>query len=211
MKGSEEEREDVLDAYKQFHGDIQVMLEHCMTQDARTAEDHLISIVNDAIANDLVQPTDTWKASTGDKKAKQKRSKAAAKEAQEAEEMAKEMGVHDKLFHPQSGGKGKGKKADGDGEDALKALIQSRGKQRMDASISALEAKYGGSSDSSTKGAKKGAGKKRKSDQKAQQETPAEMDDEEFAALQAKMFGNNKKDGGDQGEGSGGSKRRKAR
>jgi DnaJ family protein C protein 9 len=89
------------------------------------------------------------------------------------------------------GGKGK---AEAEGEDALAALILRRQKERAGGAsvLDAIAAKY------AAKEGKK-AGKKAK----AAEPHPDELDDEAFAALQAKMF--NK----DDGDASGSKKKRK--
>lgn len=205
--GSGEEREDVLQAYKDSNGDIEHLLANCMTRDGISAETHLTFIVEAAIKANQLTATDKWKKSAKDKKGKASRARAAKKEAQEAEEMAKDLGVHDKLFL--TNGRGKGKKADSDddkedGEDALKALIQQRGAQRMQASMAALEAKYGGGEEDS----RKKAGKKRQSETA----TPTtEMSDAEFEALQTKMFGGDSNQKLTNSRDSTSSKRRKAK
>jgi len=169
-----------------------------MSRNATTAEDRFTSIIQTAITNNDLKATSKWKKSSKDLKGKEKRSKDVAKEAKEAEEMAKELGVHDKLFGGSSA-KTKGKKAadskESD-EDSLKALIQQRGKARMEASISALEAKYTAMENEAA--SKKKRSTKRKPDH-AEEEEEAEQTsknskkqdmptEEEFAALQAKLF-----------------------
>ncbi len=93
--------------------------------------------------------------------------KNARKEAKEAEELAKELGVDKKL---------KGGKKGGGGEDALAALI--RGNQVKRAGMfDALAEKYG-AKEKSGKGGKK---------RKVVEEEP-EIDDEEFERVQREMM-----------------------
>lgn len=108
-------------------------------------EDRLVALVNEAISDGILNSTPAWKKATKDSKAKEKRRTKAAKEALEAEELAKELGVHDKLFGNKGKGKGKGKK-DAESEDpeaGLRALIQGNQAKRMDSMLASIEAKYG--------------------------------------------------------------------
>ena len=136
-------------------------------------EDRFVDLINQAIASGTVKSTSEWKKHLKDTKGKgkERRRKKADKEAKEAEELAKELGVHDKLFGgdgngagaktsgsqsqpAKKGGKGKGKagsrgggggggEADAeDGEAALRALIQGNQAKRMNSLVDSLEAKY---------------------------------------------------------------------
>jgi DnaJ family protein C protein 9 len=88
-------------------------------------EDRFIALINAAISSGELKPTSAWKKSAKDVKGKEQRRKKAEKEAGEAEKLAKELGVHEKLFGGEGKkGKGKGKKDGGDDDAALKALIQ---------------------------------------------------------------------------------------
>ena len=68
-------------------------------------------------------------------------------EANEAMEMAEELGVKDKLFGGKNGeAKKRGKGENGGDDDALKALIMGRQQERQQQGgdfLSRLEAKYG--------------------------------------------------------------------
>lgn len=135
------------------------------------------------------------------KEAKKKRAarvKAVRGEAKEAEELAKELGVYDKLMGSKDGdaktatkGKagakgGKGKRNDGEG--ALAALILARQQSRGDM-FDKLAEKYGAKP--------KGKGSKRKA------EEPPEIDEDEFQRMQAGL--------GKGGSSSGGAKKGKKR
>ncbi|GAA6001074.1 hypothetical protein JCM10207_007401 [Rhodosporidiobolus poonsookiae] len=210
-QGSDEEKADILEAYTSSRGDLDVILSSimCSTVDD---EDRFVTLINDAIASGELKATAAWKKALKDTKGKEARRKKADKEAREAEDMAKELGVHDKLFGGKKGGakgKGKGKKgADGEGDDdeaALKALIQGNQAKRMNSLLDSLEAKYGGSSSSkkgkkrvSTGGDDDEAGLKGgKRSKKVEEPT-----EEEFAAIQAKMDARRKS-----GDGGGGRKK----
>lgn len=197
----------MIEAYKESDGDIEHLLAHCMTRHAPSAESHLEAIVNKAIKDGDLVTTSKWKKSVKNEKAKAKRAKIASLEANEAEEMAKELGVHDKLYGQPASKGSKGKNGgDNDGEEALKALMQQRGAQTMQASLAALEAKYGAEAQNGSKG----KGKKRKSASHGEEnKEQGEISDAEFAALQAKMFGGSKDKGA--AADSSASKKRKGR
>ena len=112
-----------------------------MASDALTAEERFTTLINVAIAAKELKSLPAWSKMLKDTKAKEKRMKEASKEANEAEALAKELGVHDKLYG--KGGKGKGKKdKEAEGEEALRALIQQRGAARMANTLASIEAKY---------------------------------------------------------------------
>jgi DnaJ family protein C protein 9 len=81
-------------------------------------------------------------------KSKEARINMAKREAGEAEEYAKELGVHDKLF-------GKKKKTKKDGEADLAALIQ-RNQDQRSSFLDNLAEKYGAAPKSKSKKRKKG-------------------------------------------------------
>ncbi|KAJ2962850.1 hypothetical protein NQZ79_g2076 [Umbelopsis isabellina] len=135
-KGSEEEKTDILEAYNECKGDMNEMLTMVLCS---TEEDtpRYTEIIKQAIKDGAVKRYPAF-ASTTTSKAGQRRKREANKEAKEAEEYAKEMGLDKKLW---------GKKDD-DGESSLKALIQARNAQRnerlesmMDAIVEREEAK----------------------------------------------------------------------
>jgi DnaJ family protein C protein 9 len=173
-------------------------------------EERFISIVEEAIKTKRVSPFPQWKKDIKDTKGRNKRKQDAKNEAKEAEELAKELGVHDKLFgngasstdkKSKKGGKGKGKAAnvndEGVDEDALKALIQSRNSKQnsMNSLIEKLEAKYGaadGDPFDQKAGSGKGKNKRGKKDTANDAANGAEPSEEEFLALQQKLFANKK-------------------
>lgn len=143
-----------------------------MLSDVREDEARFRGILDEAIAKGEVQ---AWKAYTHESaKSREARMRAANRDGKEAEEYAKKLGVHDKLF-------GKGKQAketkkDKDGEAGLAALIQGRQKERGDAFLDSLAAKYGATPGGSKKG-KKGK----------QQAVEEEPDEEAFQAAAARL------------------------
>ncbi|GAA5989192.1 hypothetical protein JCM10908_001202 [Rhodotorula pacifica] len=211
-QGSDEERGDVLAAYESSSGNLDTILSSIMVSTVED-EDRFVDLINQAIASGEIKSTAAWKKHLKDTKGKERRRKKADKEAKEAEELAKELGVHDKLFGGGGKGdgaattsgktaKGKGKakagknSADGaeeDGEAALRALIQGNQAKRMNSLVDSLEAKY--AAIEASKG-KKGGNKKRAGDEaeeggggakRPRGKRAKEPTEEEFAAIQAKV------------------------
>ncbi|XP_009883946.1 PREDICTED: dnaJ homolog subfamily C member 9 [Charadrius vociferus] len=138
-KDSEEELADIKAAYVDFEGDMDRIMESVLCVDY-TDEPRIRKIIEKAIDSGEVP---SYKGFV--KESKQKmlaRKRRAEKEAREAEKTKDELGLG--------------------GEDDLKALIQSRNKDRkkeMDDFLAQLEAKYG---NNAKKGGKKTAAKKGK-------------------------------------------------
>ncbi|KAI1141521.1 DnaJ domain-containing protein [Hypoxylon sp. FL0543] len=139
-KGSDEEKDDILIAYEEHKGNMDKIYESVMLSDVLEDDERFRAIIDEAIANKDVP---AFKAYTKEsKKSKEARIKAAKQESTEAEEYAKELGVHDKLFGKKDN-KGKSKK--GSSEDDLAALIRSNQKSRSNF-LDNLAAKYGATS-----------------------------------------------------------------
>jgi len=188
--GSEEEKKDLFDAYNASKGDLEVILTSimCSTNDD---EERFIELINSGISSKELKATTKWKKQSKDVGAKEDRRKKANKEAKEAEEYAKELGIHDKLFgggeKGGSGakkGKGKAKGGDDDDEAALKALIQGNRDKRMNSLMDSLEAKYGESKKRGGGGGGENGGAGSKKQRKQKEEEPSE---EEFARIQAEL------------------------
>ncbi|KAM3862696.1 dnaJ homolog subfamily C member 9 [Diretmus argenteus] len=136
-KGSEEEREDVIQLYIQHQGDMDAITASalCCSQDD---EPRLCSILRSAIkAGEITAFPAFTRESDKKKKARKKR---ADKEREEAEEMQKELGL-------------------GDQEDSLAMVLKQRQQSReqnFNSFLSDLEAKY------ANKGGKPQKGQKRK-------------------------------------------------
>ncbi|BGP46192.1 hypothetical protein JCM10450v2_002032 [Rhodotorula kratochvilovae] len=190
-QGSDEERADVLAAYEASGGDLDTILSTVMGSTVED-EDRFVALINGAIADKEIKATAGWRKAAKDAKGKERRRKAAEKEAKEAAALAKELGVHDKLFGAKGKGKGKAKKGDdaGDDEAALRALIQGNQAKRMNSLVDSLEAKYAGIE--AKKASKKrtstgGDGAKGKRSKKEVEPTDAE-----FEAIQARLDANRK-------------------
>ncbi|KAI2784282.1 chaperone protein dnaJ 6 [Daldinia loculata] len=174
-KGSDEEKDDVLIAYEEYKGKIDKVYESVMLSDVLEDDERFRAIIDEAIANKDVP---AFKAYTQEsKKSKEARVKAAKKESVEAEEYAKELGVHDKLFGKKDNKDGKSKSKKGSSEDDLAALIR-RNQQGRSNFLDNLAAKYG-----AAPSAKKG--KKRAS--------PEEPSEEAFQAAAARLRKKSKK------------------
>ncbi|KIJ44412.1 hypothetical protein M422DRAFT_779483 [Sphaerobolus stellatus SS14] len=183
-QGSDEEIEDLKAAYAETEGDIEGIISH-IPHSNYTDEARFVEIIKGLIEAGELESTAAWKKGLKDAKGRATRKKKGEKEAKEAEEAAKELGVWDEFYgsgkegNRKTKGKGKGKKDDGDdGEDALKALIQARGKQRLDGFMDSLAAKYGAAEEGPSKGKKRGRGA-------AAAEEPPEIDEEEFQRIQS--------------------------
>ncbi|NWR71980.1 DNJC9 protein, partial [Centropus unirufus] len=138
-KGSEEELADIKSAYLDFEGDMDKIMESVLCTDY-TDEPRIRKIIERAIDSGELP---SYKAFVKESKQKMMaRRRRAEKEATEAEKAKEELGLG--------------------GEDDLKALIQSRNKNRkkeMDDFLAQLEAKY---RNNTRKGGKKTPAKKAK-------------------------------------------------
>jgi DnaJ family protein C protein 9 len=174
---SDEEKQAVLDAYTDAEGDLDAVFENVMASDVLADEARFREIIDVAIKDGAVE---AYKAYTKETAISKKRRRVnAKKEAKEAEEMAKKMGVHEALFGDKTGKGGKkGKKGEEEDTVALAALIKSRSAGRMDALLAGLEAKYGGSA--KKRGAKRAA-------------PPPPPTEDEFEATRAKVTAGRKK------------------
>ena len=141
-QGSEEERRDILAAYEMHEGDMDGVFEEVMLSSVLDDEERFREVIEKAIKDGEVE--DYEKFSGEGVKQRKRRVAKAKEEAKEAMEMARELGVEDKLFGNGEGGKGKKKNKGGkaDGEDELMALIQQRQKSRAEDFFAGLEAKY---------------------------------------------------------------------
>ncbi|KAI8635583.1 hypothetical protein F5Y19DRAFT_461180 [Xylariaceae sp. FL1651] len=145
-KGSDEERDDILVAYEEHEGKMDAIYETVMLSDVLKDDERFRKIIDDAIASKDVP---AFKAYTKEsKKARQARIKAAKDEGAEAEEYAKELGIHDKIF-----GNKKSKKK-GSSEDELAALIRGN-QQSRESFLDNLASKYGAAPKTAKKGKKR--------------------------------------------------------
>lgn len=178
-KGSDEERDDLLVAYEQHKGDMDAVYETVMLSSVLEDDSRFRAIIDEAIKSGDVKGYKKYTKETT--RAREARKKAAREEAGEAEEYAKELGVHDKLFGGAKGSSsvnGKGKK---NSEDTLAALIMGRQKERGESFLDALAEKYSA-----------GAGPTKKKGKKEKQ-LEEEPDEEAFQAAAARLGRGKKK------------------
>jgi DnaJ family protein C protein 9 len=216
--GSSEEVEDLKAAYHQTQGslgEIMKNIPHSTTDD----EPRFIHTISKLIAQGELPDLQLWQSTSKDEKAKLVRKKQTDKEAKEAEELAKRLGVWDEFYGSGKVGarKGKGKEKEkektegGDDEDVsgLQALILQRQKAR-NGFLDGLAAKYIDMEEAESSKKKGGKGKKRKKVMETSEAEdvespkkrsrfapePPEIDDEEFARIRSELSSNKAKPSG---------------
>jgi DnaJ family protein C protein 9 len=172
-----EETRDVLNAYIASKGCMNAVFSKVLASSPLEDEDRFRKILDDAIKNGEVK---AYAKYTNESTAsRHKRRREAEAEAGEAVELAKDLGLHDKLF-----GNGKGKKSSkGEELGALSALIKNRQQSRMEGLFASMEAKYGG-----------GSTKKKKGTPTAATKNPPIPSEEEFEAARARLEGGRNND-----------------
>ncbi|KAF8894600.1 DnaJ-domain-containing protein [Infundibulicybe gibba] len=187
-QGSSEEIQDLKNAYVSAEGSIETI----MTQIPHSTyddESRFILIISSLINKKELSSLPQWETTIKDEKFKLVRRKRAEKEAKEAEELAKELGVWDEFYGSgKTGARGKGK--------GLQALMLQRKQKNMDGFFDNLAQKYAKSEPNRRSGGKK---RPRNGDTTADEDKPPKksrkttspppIDDEEFEKLQAKLFG----------------------
>ena len=163
LLGSAEELEDLKRAYIDTDGSIADIMTH-IPHSTFDDEARFIVAISDLIKKGELPVLSQWEPSTKDEKAKLVRKKQADKEAKEAEELAKELGVHDEFFGSGKKGarkaKGKGKAKQPDEEEdtsALQALILKK-RKNAESLFDNIAAKYA-QAEPTAKGGKKGKNK----------------------------------------------------
>lgn len=194
-QGSEEERADLLEAYKTTKGSLPSIIDHVPFLSLRNDRSRIERTIEEAISAKEVTRLKLWDKTRKDEVLLSKAEKKEAAEEEEAKEMAKEMGVYDDLFGAQKkttkeshGKKRKSESKDpkDDDEDiaALQSLIAKRNQGRgtqMDNLIAKLEA------EATEKATKKGKKAKPPPMMPGQERLPGEPSEEEFAKAQARM------------------------
>ncbi|KAL1405788.1 hypothetical protein Q8F55_007464 [Vanrija albida] len=184
-QGSEDELEDLRDAYIKGKGDLVVIMSR-VPHSAWVDEKRFVVAIEAEITAGNLERTAKWTSTSTDERASEGRRKNEEKSAKAAEKRAKELGVHDEFYGSGKKGKRNGeKKKEEPAENGLAALIRARQGMRT-VGIQSLEAKYRQIEEDA-----KARNKKRK----GKVEDPPDLDDEAFAALQAKMFGDKAKGG----------------
>lgn len=168
-------------------------------------EDRFTIVISSLISQGTLRTTLAWESGMKDERAKLARMKRGEKEAKEAETLAKELGVWDEFYgsgkatdRKKAKGKGKGQGEDAehkDDESALQALILKKNKKKnMDGFFDSLAAKYSEPKATREKGKKRAHsvaddGEPPNKKSRRGVPPPPEIDDAEFAELQAKLFG----------------------
>ncbi|KNE58542.1 hypothetical protein AMAG_04108 [Allomyces macrogynus ATCC 38327] len=186
-KGSDEERRDVLAAFESAQGDMASILDQVLC--SSTADEDRFRAMIDAAINAKEVPSFPTYANE-DPKERRKRKRREEAEAKEAAELAEALGLNKK-----KGGKGGRAKApkEGEGEeDALRALILQRSRQRQaqfDAHLDHLLTKYppkpGKGTKPTTRKTKEGNGKVANPASAKRASKPAESEDEDELANSA--------------------------
>lgn len=186
-KGSDEEKDDLLNAYTNSKGKWSGIYETVMLSNPLEDEERFRAIIDGAIAEKDVEAYSAYTKETA--KQKENRMKKATKEAEEAEEYAKESGVAERGSGKKNGTSSKKKSDMGE----LAALIQKKQAGRGDF-FAHLEAKYSSENKKSkSKSGKKG--KKRVSDED-DDEDDGMPSEEAFQAAAAKLKQNSEASGG---------------
>ncbi|KAI3625135.1 hypothetical protein CBS9595_000496 [Malassezia furfur] len=148
-QGSDEERKDILQAYRDAKGRLERIFATVPCSNILEDETRFMRIVQEAIDAKELPKTKAWTSLQSDEgKRQRKQLKARAKrEADEAEAYAKELGVYDTIYQKDKPKKDKPKKdapqsTEDDDLDALRAALQSKAGKResaFDAMIQRLE------------------------------------------------------------------------
>jgi DnaJ family protein C protein 9 len=208
--GSEEEIEDLKNAYLETNGSIAEIMTH-IPHSTHDDEARFIVLISDLISKRHLPASPGWESSVKDEKARLVRKKQGEKEAQEAEQLARELGVWDEFYgHGKEGdrkSKGKGRsKKDGQCEEdtsALQALILKK-KKNMGSFLDGLAEKY---SEPELKSRARSRKNQKRSmvgdDDEPEQNSPKkargrvppppDIDDKEFERLQQQLFPNKSK------------------
>lgn len=141
-KGSDEEKDDILQYFELGEGNMDYVFECVILSDMAEDWDRFTKIIDDAIENGECPNFRRYSTQTKRERMAKVRKARQMKEAEakEAENYAKEMGIHDEIFGD------KGQKDKAEPEDGLAALIRKRQHDRASASdafLDGLAEKYG--------------------------------------------------------------------
>lgn len=135
-------------AYEECEGDMDQIYERVMLSDVVEDDERFHKIIDEAIESDDVPAFVAYRKDNKNRRAA--RLRAAKAEANEAEEHAKELGVHEQLF-----GSKKNKKSRGSSEADLAALIRKRQEDRSANFLDHLAEKYAAGNNRGKKGKKR--------------------------------------------------------
>jgi DnaJ family protein C protein 9 len=199
---SAEELEDLKRTYNDTDGSLDEIMDH-IPHSTTEDEPRFVRLITNLIKSGDLTSTHTWEKSVKDETARLKRKKKSAKEAEEAEALAKEIGVWDEFYGSgkptdKAAKKVKGKrKADAGNEEedvsALQALILKR-KKDIGGFFDSLATKYAEPEPPARSGGSRG--KKRKAETGEGSSTkrskivppPPDIDDDEFAKIQESLL-----------------------
>lgn len=136
-QNSAKETHDLLEAFEKHKGDMDKVYRTVMLSNVLDDDKRFRAIINKAILE--CEVTDWPKFTEEPKEKREKRVRVAKREAEQAKELAKELGLEDKLYG--KGRKRKTKKA-AESEGDLMALIQQRRKNHATNFLDNLEAKW---------------------------------------------------------------------
>ncbi|KAJ6126911.1 J domain-containing protein [Penicillium sp. IBT 18751x] len=145
-QGSDEEKQDLLEAYQKFEGSMDHIYDTVMLSNVLDDDVRFRAIIDKAIADEEVEAFAKYVDET--EEAKKARVKNAQKEAKQAEKHAKKIEADKKKKAAASSKTSKGPTV---GEDDLLAMISKRQQDRGQGFMAHLEEKYG------AKGKKRGA------------------------------------------------------
>lgn len=182
-RGSDEEKDDVLAAYEKSKGAWKGIYEQVMLSDMLEDEERFRGYIDEGIKNGDVEAYDKYTKETAQQK--ERRFKAARKEAEQEAREAEEEAAKPEVQKKMTGKKGGKKDA---GLNDLAALIQSRQASRGDF-FDALEAKYAQPEQQNGKKGKKG--------KRGSEEVKEEPSEEAFQAAAARLKKGGAKIGGE--------------
>ena len=198
---SAEEVGDLKRAYNDTDGSLDEIMSH-IPHSTVEDEPRFVRLITKLIKSGNLTSTATWEKSVRDEAALLKRKKKSAIEAEEAEALAKEIGVWDEFYGSgkptdRAAKKQKGKrKADaGDEEEdvsALQALILKR-KENMDGFFDSLAAKYADPGPSARSGGSRAKRRRLDADEDPPTKSkpippPPDIDEEEFVRIQESLL-----------------------
>ncbi|EMR09957.1 hypothetical protein PNEG_01715 [Pneumocystis murina B123] len=133
---SEEERQDLYQAYEQFKGSMTDIFSYVLCSNVLSDEERFRAMIDEGIKRKELKKYKNYTQETFSQRLK--RRKKAEKEAEEAEQLTKELGLDKTLKKIKT-------------EDDLQALIKQRQSTRMETLINSLETKYGSSKKKTSK------------------------------------------------------------
>ncbi len=202
MSGSLEEVEDIKQAYIAADGSLEAIMTH-IPHSTFEDEPRFIMLISQLVKDGELPKKKTWEKSSKDESARLVRKKQGEKEAKEAEELAKELGVWDEFYGSgktgsrKSKGKGKAPKDSAAEEEedvsALQALILKK-RKNMGGFLDDLASKYADPEpkEKGKKGRKRAAGENggETLGKKAKTDSAPDIDDDEFEKIQQRLKAN---------------------